>query len=118
MLKVLGAEIVKSGGCGLVTVSEIVPVWVMLPPTACTVMVWFETRGAVGDALRMMFVLPDVLMVTKGSDAPTPEGRPETESVTVPVKPFKGTTRMKPLLSEVPALSARLAGETTSEKSG
>ena len=49
--------------------------------------------------------------------AVTPAGRPEADNVTLPVKPPEGVTVIV-LLPLLPCVTAKLAGEADSEKSG
>ena len=94
-----------------VTVSEIVVLWVRLPDIPVTVIV--ADAGAAELAAVSVSVL--VVAVAAGlNEALTPEGKPVTDRVTVPVKPFDGLTVIV-LVPLAPAAMLRLAGEADSE---
>ena len=103
------AERVKLGAG--VTVSEIVAV---LPSTpALAVMVTVVAPGVAFAAARRVSVL--VRLVDAGLNDPvTPVGKPETESDTLPLKPFCGATVIV-LEPAPPCRMVRLAGDAVIE---
>jgi hypothetical protein len=109
------AEIVKSGvPPGVFTVNKMVVVCVSAPEVP--VMVTVEVPVvAVALAVNVTTLLEVVGLVPKL--AVTPEGRPEADRVTLPVKPPEGVTVIV-LVPLLPCVIVRLAGEAESEKFG
>lgn len=96
------------------TVRLMVVVWVKLPlvPVMVTVAV---PVAAVLLAVRVNVL---VLVVLEGlKDAVTPEGNPDADKLTLPLKPLTGLTVMV-LLPPEPCVTVRLFGEADREKSG
>ena len=97
-----------------VTVRPMVVVWLTLPDTPVTVMV---VAPVVAEALavRINVLAPVVLAGLK--EAVTPLGKPETVRLTLPMKPFCGTTAMLPI-ALAPGFRLIAAGEGVREKFG
>ena len=74
--------------------------------------------AAVEAAVSVRFRLTPGLSVSVDGLAVTPEGNPLRETVTLPVKPFSAVAVTETGLPEAPAVSPRLVGEMTNEKSG
>ena len=66
-------------------------------------------------AVRVNTLVVDVLLGLK--DAVTPAGRPDTDKLTLPVKPFSGVT-VTVLVPLAPWIIVTLLGEAESEKFG
>jgi hypothetical protein len=108
------AESEKFGVAVAFTVSETEVVWLKVPDVP--VMVTVEVPVvAVALAVNVTTLVPVVGLVPKA--AVTPEGRPEAESVTLPVKPPEGVSVMV-LLPLLPWVTVTLVGEAESEKFG
>jgi hypothetical protein len=113
MVKEVGeSESEKSGAA--FTVRAIVVVWVSVPETPVTVSVKVPV-AAVLPAVRVS-VLEEVALVGLKL-AVTPEGRPLTDRLTDPEKPFTGFT-VTVLVPIFPWVMARELGEADSVKSG
>lgn len=89
-------------------------VWVSVPEVPVIVTVAAPTV-AVALAVKVTTLVEVAGFVPKV--AVTPAGRPEAESVTLPVNPLTGET-VTVLLPLVPCVTVRLAGEADSVKSG
>lgn len=108
------ADSEKSGAAGAFTVRVTVVVWVSVPDVPVMVTVAVPVV-AVLLAVKVRTLVEVVGLVPKL--AVTPEGRPEADSDTLPVKPFSGVTVIV-LLPLLPCVTVRLVGEAESEKSG
>jgi hypothetical protein len=108
------AERVKFGGVTAVTVREIVVLFVKLPEVPVMVTV-------AGPATAVLLAdRVNVLVLAAGLGlkvAVTPFGRPDTEKLTLPVKPFSAATVIV-LVPLAPCAIVTLAGEAESEKLG
>ena len=60
---------------------------------------------------------PAVIVKEPEGWAITPDGKPESVTVTDPVNPFRGTTDMETRALELPSVASSCAGEIESEKS-
>src|SRR6266849_4460818 len=92
-VRLLGdAERLKSGMAAAITVRLSVAVWVKLPE----IPVMVREKVPVAAVLVALSVRTLVLVALVGlnEEAVTPLGRPETDSATLPVKPFCGVTVM------------------------
>lgn len=114
-LKLAGdAESEKFGVAVALTVSETVVVCVNDPDVPVMVTVDVPVV-AVALAVKVNTLVPVVGLVP--NDAVTPEGRPEADSVTEPVKPPEGVSLMV-VLPLLPWVTVKLAGDAESEKLG
>jgi hypothetical protein len=115
MLRLVGeAESEKSGTTGALTVSVMVVVRVNVPDVPLMVSVTVPVAAAL-PALSVK-VLAEVALVGLKL-AVTPEGRPEIDRLTVPLKPLIGFTLMV-LVPMVPCVNVSEAGEADKLKSG
>jgi hypothetical protein len=74
-----------------ITESTGVTVWLSEPLVPVTVKLELPV-GVLAEVVTVMVVEPDVVMVAGLKDAEAPEGRPEAEKLTEPVKLGPGTT--------------------------
>jgi hypothetical protein len=108
------AESVKFGVAAAFTVRLIVVVWVKLPDVPVTVTVAVPVVAvllAVSVKVLLVVVLPGLKL------AVTPEGKPEADRLTLPLKPFTGLTVMV-LVPLPPCVTVTLVGEADRPKSG
>jgi hypothetical protein len=107
----------KSGAAGALTVSEMVVVWVTLPPLAVTVMVAVPVV-AVLDAVKVSveLPLPGAAKLVGLKLAVTPVGSPDTDNDTAELNPPL-TVVETVALPELPWVTLREAGEAVTLKS-
>ncbi len=108
------AESEKLGVAVALTVSETVVVWLNDPDVPVMVTVDVPVV-AVALAVKVRTLVPVVGLVP--NEAVTPEGKPEADSVTEPVKPPEGVSLIV-VLPLLPWVTVKLVGDAESEKFG
>lgn len=109
------AKSVKFGATGAVTVNETEVVWVRLPEMPVMVTV------AVPLVAVLLAVNVSTLVLVAGfvpNDAVTPVGKPDADSVTLPVKPLVGVIVMVLVPPVPPCVIVALVGEAEMVKLG
>ena len=117
-LRLVGATVSEKSGAGAaaVTVSAMGAVWVRLPDVPVKVM---DAMPAVEEdaAVSVRFCAVPGTSVSVDGLAVTPEGKPLSVTVTVPVKPFRALAVTEADCPAPPAVNARFEGVADREKS-